>query len=293
MVFLAAGLLGDLQMAAYGVAPLLLSGLVAMRRRRSLRAGAGPVAASVAAVVLAIGVRAVVDLFGGFSIGPTNSLADSHQILANIASLPSYLAQMLGIVHGGYGDAGVPLALQAVHVVAAVLLLGCFVVGAGRLVRGLLRGAVGREDAAGGGLGEPEPWRLDDLLVFASVASILAFVFLARTTSVAYQRYLTAAVIFSTVLAARAATRWLASGPRPTVRRRAVAVGTAAVVCFAAAGVVQVSQPVPAEPTSGLVTYSRGTPSHARHRGLLVGVDRHGRKRREGGHPPGRARGTD
>ncbi|HLH45720.1 MAG TPA: hypothetical protein VKV25_01095, partial [Acidimicrobiales bacterium] len=89
----AAGLLGDLQMALYGVVPAILAGGVASARRRSLRAGALPAGAGLASIGLAVVVRGLVDLVGGFTIGPANSMASLSEIASNLASLPSYLGQ--------------------------------------------------------------------------------------------------------------------------------------------------------------------------------------------------------
>jgi len=51
VVLLTAGMLGDLMMVAYATAPIALGGLVAMLRRRSLRAGLAPLAAGAALLV--------------------------------------------------------------------------------------------------------------------------------------------------------------------------------------------------------------------------------------------------
>ena len=59
VLFLAAGLLGDLQMAALGVVPILLAGVAAMGRSRDVRAGLPEVAAAISSVVLAELVRLI------------------------------------------------------------------------------------------------------------------------------------------------------------------------------------------------------------------------------------------
>ena len=302
---LAAGLLGDLQMLSYAVAPVALAGLVAIRRKRSARAAAVPLAASVGGVALALVVRGVVDLLGGFDIGPTNNFATAHQILSNLAVLPETLGGLLGVVPGPYGSGGVPDGLLAVHAVSAALLGVCLALAAARLVRAMSKGTTPTRTLRASGVpaadgavlpvgerpapAEVEPWRLDDMLLFAAIGSICTFVALARNSNPHFARYLTEAVVVSAVLtgrevARRLARRQTAGSATPTgafdrsltdVRARPaaapghgalwrgrrvavhlLAAGSLLVAgCFVAGSILQVSQPVPPETGSGLASF--------------------------------------
>ena len=101
---------------------------------------------------------------------------------------------------------------------------------------------------------ESEPWRMDDLLVVATIGPALNFIFLAAGPS-GYQRYLTATVIFASVLAGRFVTLWWASDHRRVLRRWFVAVGVVSMGCFLAASAVQLSRPAPATPAARLASF--------------------------------------
>jgi len=254
VVMLAAGMLGDLQMVSYGVFPVLAAGLVAMTRRRSIRAGTPAVSAAVCSVAIALVVRQLVVALGGFSLGATNRAASADQVLQNVTHLLPVLAQLVGLGDSIDGTGGVPVALQAVHVVAAALLIATLAAGIVRLLRGVRYGtAPGDPPGPIRGL-EPELWRMDDLLVVATVGPVLNFIFLAASTS-GYQRYLTATVIFGSVLAGRIVTLWWASDRGRVLRRWAVGIGVLSIGCFVAASGVQLSQPAPSTPAARLASF--------------------------------------
>jgi hypothetical protein len=257
VVLLAAGMLGDLQMASYGVLPVLVAGLAAMARRRSVRAGTSAVSAAICSVVLALVVRQVVVVLGGFSLGATNRAASAGQVLQNLTHVVPVLGQLIGVGNSPQGSGGVPAVLQAVHVVAAVLLVATLVTGAVRLIRGIRRGTAPTEPTGPVGAGESEPWRMDDLLVVATIGPAVNFIFLAASVS-GYERYLTATVIFASVLAGRFVTLWWASDRRPALRRWGVAIGALSMGCFLAASAVQLSQPAPSTPDARLASFLQG-----------------------------------
>jgi hypothetical protein len=253
VVLLAAGLLGDLQMASYGVVPVLLAGLVAMRRRRSWRAGWPAVVSAACSVVLAIGVRRLVESLGGFTIGATNRPASLHQMWPNLVHVPIALAQLIGIVDTSQGTGGVPLVLEAVHVVVAPLLILCFFAVVVRMIEGLLRGEQGAQGSGTSAGYELEPWRLDDLLALGTLGCLFNFVYLSHTAS-GFLRYLTAAVVFMSIIAGREVTRW---GRGSSGRWLATANAVAAVTlsCFLAACGLEVTSPLYDQPVTGLVAY--------------------------------------
>ena len=114
---------------------------------------------------------------------------------------------MLGVGGGRLGNGGVPVLLQAVHLISLVAVTGGIVAAAAAMVRGAIRGQ--------GSAAQARPdWRLDHLLVLAALADLVIFVVLADTSDdPGFLRYLTAAVVFSAVLAGRwvgrLARRWL------------------------------------------------------------------------------------
>jgi hypothetical protein len=107
---------------------------------------------------------------------------------------------MLGVGTAGFGSGGAPHFTEYAH------FFGLIVVAAGVLVAliGLLVGAAnGRDDATA----RSANWRLDDLLVFAFFGAIVVFLALAMPSDTPAARYLTAAVIFGSILAGRLLAR--------------------------------------------------------------------------------------
>ncbi len=247
VALLAAGMLGDLMEVAYGVVPVLLAGFVSMVRERRLRNGGVVSAAALASVVLALAVHLLLKGLSGFSIAPANPSAKGHQIALNLHRVFGLAARLVGPLSSLYGAGGVPTGLQDVRAVtAAVLVLG-FVAGLVGLFVGLVRGARSVGDSA-----SPQPWRLDDMLLIATVGPAVTFVILALNASTAWGRYLTASFIFAAVLAGRFAGRlydWL----RPRLARAALGVvGLAVAACMAAGVGYTLQWKVPAQPAAVL-----------------------------------------
>jgi len=274
VVLLVLGTLGDLQMVAYGVVPVLLGGVVAMLRRRSLRAGVPLASAALAALALAEVTRRVVGLLGGFAIGPTQPTASGPQILHNLRTLPSGIAEMFGVTNNVFGTRGAPAGLMAFHAVVALGVGVAFLVALWRLCRDGLGGrqeerAPGHGGGGGRGAAPAEvhaaspasgaptaaPWVLDDLLVIATFGPAVTYVVLSLLTEAAYLRYLTASLVFAFVLAGRLAARWWARERRSLPRRVALAVTALSAACLTATCVVQVAQPVEPLPAAGLVGF--------------------------------------
>jgi hypothetical protein len=225
VVLFAAGMLGDLQMVMLGVAPAFFAGLIAMARKRSWRAGISAVSASIASVVLGVCVHIILGAIGGFSIGRISPFATSSEMLANLRVLVNRTTGMLGaasIRNGLIAENGI---VQDVHVLAVLAVAVGIIIALVNLTRGLVRGSPQPEDAS-------ESWRLDDFLVIAFVADLVAFVILPTLTSGLYARYLTAGVIFGTILAGRTIGR-VAGGVHSDVVSRAVAITSVAIAwCF-------------------------------------------------------------
>jgi hypothetical protein len=97
------------------------------------------------------------------------------------------------------------------HLIALVALVAALVVFAVRMVAGVLLGSsksdyeTDSRSATGDSLGHrnTESWRIDDLLFLACLAGMIVYVKLAESNDFNLYRYLTAAVIFGSVLAGR------------------------------------------------------------------------------------------
>lgn len=249
VVFLAAGLLGDLQMLALGVVPAALAGVVAMGRTRTLRSGAPGLTAAVASLVVAECIRQLARAIGSFSIAKANPTAGGPQLTANVKHAAHEFVTMMGVGRGAYGLGGVPVWLSAVHVLAIAALVVAGVWAAVRLVAGLMSGTSPAAADA--------PWRLDDLLLLATLASPAAFVILAASNDPEYARYLTAGIIFGSILTARQAGRLTAaaldrSGARPLAAIAVTTAGALLAVAAAAGVALQLAQPIPPSPTEQL-----------------------------------------
>lgn len=223
-VALTTGILGDAQTLALGTAPVLVAGLVAIARARSWRAGAWRVYAVGASVALAAAVRAAAAAVGSFAVTKTGTSAAAGQMARNLGRLPGDLGQLLGLGSSG-GSGAAPLEL--VHAVAFGAVAAGVAAGLGRLVAGPSR------TRRASGAGEDA---LDELLTVAFVADLAVFCFLADTAGVAYDRYLTAAVVFGSILGARLVARLAAAvADDPRRRRRRSGAGAAAALAVAAA----------------------------------------------------------
>ncbi|HTZ09309.1 MAG TPA: hypothetical protein VMB72_09570 [Acidimicrobiales bacterium] len=253
VVLLAAGVLGDFQTAVLGMAPALGAGLVAMVRERRWRAGAPAVAAPVAAAVLALAVRGLTLLLGTYSVGRANPTAGVGRMVHNLRLEVTWGAHLLGVGGGSFGDEGVPTALGLVHLVGVAAVVAGVVAAVVSLVRGMLAGpAAAAEAGAAPGRGGV---RVEDLLVIAVAVDLVLFVFLTYSDDENFSRYLTAGVVFGSILAGRGAARLVRRlGPGAPRRLLAVA-GVVVVAAFAAEVGIQVTGPQPGRPYQALGTF--------------------------------------
>jgi len=247
VVFLAAGLLGDFQVVALGVVPVLIAGVVAMIRMRSWRSGAPMIAASVASIILAVVVRKVAEIFGTFAIGKLQQGASTSQMLRNFKNLATGAVHMFGVGAGALGAGGVPKALEAVHVVGFVVVVAAIVIALVRLVAGVLRGlpsAVG--DASPPSVGEPtEDWVLDDLFLFGLAGGVIVFVALSSNNAFEFDRYMTSAVIFASVMGARLVGSLVERIDSAFILRSGAVIGLAVFAAFFAGAVFEAEAPTP------------------------------------------------
>ncbi len=244
VVFLAAGILGDFQMVALGVVPVVAAGMIAGLRTRNWRAGRASISAGAVALVLAAIVREIANAVGTYSVGTSHPTASLSQMFANVGHIGTWGAALLGVGNGPFRGGTVPAALQDVHVVGLVVVLCAAATAGAALVRGAWRGPkkqIGSKSEVGS-----QPWRLDDLLVLALVSDLVVFIDLTSTNDPDFIRYLTAAVIFGAVLGGRWIGRISAQMATMRWRRSAWAGGLAVIAAFAVALGCTISAPRPA-----------------------------------------------
>jgi hypothetical protein len=228
IVFLAAGLLGDLLTAVLAVAPLLVAGAVATRRCGTWRAGYRYVVAVVGGLLLAGLGRLIALQVGTYSIGSRSVFAAPSQVLRNIASIPDRIAGMLGVTDVVPGVPSSPWPLRLAHLLLLVVVLAALVLA----LTDLVRAKAGRDSTARGGSaasqrGQDDEWRLDDLLSLAVIADFGGYALFATDGNIALARYLVPGVVFAVVLAARLLGRLVrrhrqALGPWPALAGLAV-----------------------------------------------------------------------
>lgn len=260
VIFLAAGLLGDLQMLGLGIAPVFLAGLTAIARRRNWQAGLAQVTAAVSAVVLAEVIRRIASAIGTFSIARANPVATFSQMIANLGQAAHELVALMGVGSAFWGLGADPSALSYVHLLAVVVVLASV---AGTVVAVASGALHGRPSVVGAS--SEAAWRLDDMLLFGALGSLATFVLLAVSLNPGYGRYLTAGIIFAVILTGRVVgrvaqhLRWAAAG------RIATATGLAASGCYAAGMVINLDQPVPVSQAAVLASFLE---SHDLHEGI-------------------------
>ncbi len=230
VVVLAVGMLGDLQIVAYAVVPLLVAGVVAMLRQRRWRSGVAQVTAAVASGAAGEILRELSRALGGFKPGPGLPIAHAGQMLTNLRHVLTYGADLVGLTNGPYGTGGVPFALREVRVLGALCVIACILAALTSLVAGVIRGRPCGRVATG----EPELWRLDDMLVVAVFASAAPFVVLAQANGAGIH-YLVVTVVIASVLTGRMVARVWPSLPKGWSARAVAVLGTAVCLSFAAA----------------------------------------------------------
>jgi hypothetical protein len=245
MVLFAAGLLGDLQMIALGVAPAAAAGVVAALRSRDWREGVVPISAACGGVVLAGIVREVAKAVGTFTIAGHNPIAGRHQMVTNVGHVFGRSLVLLGFGGGPYGPTGVPEALQLIRILAALGILLAVVYAILMICRDVLRP---------GGSSSPAPatWRLDDLLVLGFLADVAVFIVLAADSNGAYARYLTAALVYGSILLGRKITRAIGAHGRKSVTYGALVVGLCIAGAFGAGFAYSLSLPKAVQPADAV-----------------------------------------
>ncbi len=263
VVFLAAGVLGDFETVALGMAPALAVALIAIARTRDWRSGAAPATAAGAALLLAGLARWAAVHAGTYTISTSHPRATLAQMPGNLKYLASWDSEMLGVGSGSFGSGGMPTALQAVHVIGLLVVVAGVVSAAAALARGVARGnrsssaaALARRVAQGDRASPAaNAWLLDDLLLFAFLADVFLFVVLDVGDNPTYSRELTAGIIFGIILAGRL-VGGLTAAIGPARLRPAGAIACLAVIpAFAAGFGLNLAAPKPARPYNQLASF--------------------------------------
>ena len=208
---LATGALGDSQVIVLGMVPVFLGGLVMMRRRRRWQSGLTAVAAAAASAILAVALWTFAGWAGAYTVNSTHPRASAQQAWTNIGHIATWGAAMLGVGDGGLGAGGVR-GFQVAHLVSLLVVVAGVVVAAFGLFRGVAFGRPPTTANAG-------DYRTEDLLVLAFALDLGMFVFLTANSDPGYMRYLTAAVIFSSILAGRLVGRFASAFVSNSERR--------------------------------------------------------------------------
>jgi hypothetical protein len=227
VVFLTAGLLGDLQMLVLGVLPVFFAGLIAIARTRDWRAGLPQIAAAVSSGILAELIRLIARSIGTFHIARANPIAKLSQMEQNLKQGLHEGLSMMGVGSAYFGLGAVPKSLSYVHLISVAVVFAAMVGTVVALVWGVLLGrssVVGKSTEAA--------WRLDDMLVLGVLGSAGAFVVLALSLNVAYGRYLTAGIVFGAILSGRLVGRLVESSGGRVLGRLTAAVGMAVIACY-------------------------------------------------------------
>lgn len=277
VAFLAAGILGDLQMLALGTMPLGMAGITAALRTRDWRRAPAPVSAAIASVVLWKVARKVTRAIGAFSISASNPTATLSEMLHELKHGVHEFVLLLGVGSAYFGPGAAPKGLSDVHLVSVVL-IGLVLVGA---VCALAWGVIRGRSTVLGGDDEPAIW-LDDMLLFAVAGSGGAYLLLgAVAPDPEYTRYLTAAVIFSAILAGRIVGRLAQRIDSRAIAAGAATLALAVASCYAAVVGYNVSAPAP---PSSATAIGQWLAAHHLTRGMgsywsasIVTVESHGK----------------
>ncbi len=250
VVFFAAGMLSDLLILAFGVVPAALAGVTAALRTRDWRRSLPLVSAAVVSGVLAEAGRVTLRAIGTFKIASANPISSPHQMLLDVRHGLHEAVLMLGVGSSYYGLGGEPTALSYVHLVA-VLLVAVAVAGSVlAIVWGSLRGRLTVV-----GPSSEQAFRLDDMLLFATLASGAVFVMLATVPDPQYARYLTSGIVFGAILTARMVGRIASVVSSRLLGGALAAAGLVVAGCFAAGVAFDIAQPAPVTSASDLVGF--------------------------------------
>jgi hypothetical protein len=236
VLFLTAGMLGDLQTLALGLGPVAVAGIVASARTRRWLAGAPALTAAIAGFAGWWVIHTAATAGGGYQTGSINLHATPDQMHANVANIPGWLTQVFGTGTGTWGNTGVPAALGVVRYVALAAVLAAVAIALASILVGIVTGNPGRP-------GTDQSWRVDDVLVLACLADLVFYVYAGQTSDPGYLRYLAPFAVFGAVLAGRTAGRAAERLGPGAVRRGLAVAGIALIAVFGTSLAITSAQP--------------------------------------------------
>jgi len=267
---LAVGLLGDMQAAMLGTIPVFLAGLAGALRKRDMRVGLPAASAAIASAIAAEVLRHLALAIGTFSIARANPRAPVNQMIVNLRGLLGYGAALAGVGIKPFSSASEPAILFIAHAIGLVVLVVAVCLAAVAVLRASAVGlrasatrfharALGRSRVVVRTVVQLESYGagtwFEDVLIFAFLGACAIYVSLTLVSSDVYDRYLTAVLIYGSILAARLIGRVV---ERAETARRTVALTVFASLVAAAyvatfAGGLGTPAPVPA--STALVSY--------------------------------------
>jgi hypothetical protein len=250
VVLVTVAMLGDLEVLAFAVAPLILAGLAAMLRERRWQSGAAQVSAAVAAVAGAEVLLRIRDALGGFKPSAALPLASVAEMVTNLKHLATFGAYFVGISNGRFETGGVPLWLLRVHAVGGICIVACLIAALASLVVALFRS--GRRDEPE--RGDAQLWRLDDMLLFGTLGAAAPFVILAQANGLGVH-FLTVMVVFASILTGRMVARAWSNLPTGRVTPALAILGVAVSLSFAAGLGYELARADPVQPQQYLATW--------------------------------------
>jgi hypothetical protein len=249
VLFLAAGLLGDVQALAFGVLPVFVAGLVAMARRRSWRSGVALISAAAASVAVSEAIREICLKIGTFTFNESHHTATASRMSHSVGHLLNWSAALFGVISGPFGGPEVPVPLRLAHLAGLLVVLACVCFAAFEMLRSVVSARTQTDNNDGAGFG------LDDLLVLGIVGDLGVFEVLTLSNNVLYARYLTVAVIFAIVLTGRVLGR-ASHRLRSRASLRLVGVlGIVLVGAFSAEVGLELAAPTPVQPATALDSF--------------------------------------
>ncbi len=266
---LSVALLGDMQTVVLGMAPVCLAGTVRALRTRSSRAGAPAVLAGLASGAVAEVVRRVADALGSYSIAGANPIAPLHQMLVNLRGLVGYGAAVQGVGVNSFGTAPQPVVLEIAHGLGVALVLAAVAVAARSVLGSAVSGrraasarstalaVAGRRQQPGAGAAGRDLSALwiEDVLVFAFFGACAIYVSLTLVSSPVYDRYLTAVVIFGSILAGRLVGRLAERAGAGRAKAALVLAASLVAVGYLATFATDLGTVPPAQSSASLVRY--------------------------------------
>ena len=201
------GLSGDFQMLSLGVVPILVAGLLAVARRRSIRAGMVPITAAVAAFVVALVIRLIAVAVGTFRVHESHHTVGLSQLTRDVGHFASWLSALFGTHLGPIPGPPIAPVFALFRALVFIGVVGASVIALVGAVLGVLRWIPVRVsrliELGEGNESDQSLWRVDDLLLCMTLGAIGTFGLLTLSNNTNYARYLDPVMIFSVALGAR------------------------------------------------------------------------------------------